>query len=293
MSLNRQAGWRRWAGEPFVHFALLGVLLFLGHALWQGWTDQDARTILVDPQEMERRAVLFAGENQRNPTEQELQAILYDFVEEEALVREAKALGLDEGDTIVRRRLAQKARFMLEDTADLEMPDQAALCTLLDKQPERFRDPPRRSFAHIFIAPGELSDDALRSKADAVLTRANRTNSNRTNSNRPNWRDLGDPFLLNRAYERASYGDVAKSFGPAFARGLFGAQTSSASFQGPIPSSFGLHLVRIDAAEEGSTPQCAAVLDELEAAWRSDQREAANARSVRAIIDQYEVVVDQ
>lgn len=164
----QKTGWRRWIAEPLVHFLVLGVLLFAGHGVWQSARDSKANTILVDPEEMERRAVFFAGENQRNPTEEELQALLYDFVQEEALVREAERLGLDEGDTIIRRRLAQKVRFTLEDTVDVDAPDEATLCAFLEGNPQRFAEPPRRTFAHIYISPGELSDAQLRSKADTL-----------------------------------------------------------------------------------------------------------------------------
>ncbi|MGJ8606240.1 MAG: peptidyl-prolyl cis-trans isomerase [Marivita sp.] len=281
MAKESKSGWRHWIREPFVHFAILGALLFVGHALWQSARDYEANTILVDPAEMERRAILFAGENQRNPTEEELQLLLYDFVQEEALVREAERLGLDEGDTIIRRRLAQKVRFTLEDNVEIEAPDEATLCAYFDENPQRFSQPPRRSFSHIFITPGELSDTQLRSKADALKAQANAGN----------WESLGDPFLLNRQYERASLPDVGRSFGPAFARALFSAEVGGGAFQGPFPSSFGLHLVRVDGEEAMVVPQCSDILTELESEWRGDQREQSNALAIRAIIDQYEVVV--
>lgn len=285
MTEGNLVGWseraRGWLREPFIHFVLLGLLLFVGHAVWQSWQDEAAKTIVVDPEEMERRAILFAGENQRNPTEDELKALLYDYVQEEALVREAQKLGLGEGDTIVRRRLAQKARFMLEDTVDVEAPDKATLCTFLDDNPDRFAEPPRRTFAHIFVTPNEMSDAQLRARAAPLKSQA-------TNAN---WKSLGDPFLLNRSYDRASYPDVAKSFGVEFAKGLFALDMTNKGFQGPIPSSFGLHLVRVDAEQKGAVPQCDNVLPQLEETWRRDQRERANAQSVRDLVEQYEVVV--
>ena len=283
MADDNPARWRKWLSEPFIHFLLLGVALFAAHAVWQSWQDEAATTIFVDPEEMERRAILFAGENQRNPTEEELQALLYDYVQEEALVREAEKLGLAEGDTIVRRRLAQKARAMLEDVDAVEAPDQEILCAYLDENPERFAEPPRRTFAHIFVSPGEMDDAQLREKAAGLKARANDAN----------WQSLGDPFLLNRSYSRASYPDVAKSFGPSFAEGMFALDPEKRGFQGPIPSSFGLHLVRIDAEEALVKPACGDILPRLEESWRRDQRERANAQSIRDLVDQYEVVVDE
>ncbi len=274
--------WRKWAREPFVQFLILGALLFAGHAVWQRHMDYQANSIIVDPEEMERRAILFAGENNRTPTEEELKALLYDYVQEEALVREAKRLGLEEGDTIVRRRLAQKARFMLEDTVDIAQPDSDTLCAYAAENPDKFAKPPKRSFAHIFISPEGKSDAVLRDEAAKLLVSSTNTE----------WKTLGDPFMLNREYRLASYPDVAKSFGPQFAQAMFALDPQNRKFQGPIESAFGLHLVRIGETIEQEMPDCDAILGTIETVWRKDQRDAANAAKIREIIDQYEVVVD-
>lgn len=277
------ARWQRYAREPFFQFLLLGLLLFAAHGVWEHFQNRAGRTIIVDPGEMERRAILFAGENKRNPTEDELKALVYDYVQEEALVREARKLGLEEGDTIVRRRLAQKARFMLEDTVDIAAPDRETLCNFLEENPERFADPAKRSFAHIFLSP--------KTKSDVVLGQAAARLKDRAKSE--NWRTLGDPFLLNRSYTAATFPDVAKTFGPAFAKSLFALDDKTTEFQGPIESAFGLHLIRIDGVQAMVTPKCDAVLSELEKTWRADQRDTANAQSIRKIVERYEIVVDE
>jgi hypothetical protein len=58
-------------------------------------------------------------------------AMVNDYVRDEALAREAKRLGLDEGDTIVTRRLAQKMTFMVADLARTETPDDAVSARLV------------------------------------------------------------------------------------------------------------------------------------------------------------------
>lgn len=267
--------------DPFIHFLILGGILFAAHSVWQYAQDRAARTIYVDPEEMERRAILFAGENKRNPSEDELKALLYDYVQEEALVREARKLGLEEGDTIIRRRLAQKARFMLEDTVDVAAPDAEQLCAWFNQNPQRFTPPARRSFSHIFISPEGRSDTRLRSLGQQLLSA----------STRGDWRKLGDPFLLNREYRLASVPDVAKAFGPVFAQALFSLDPQSKGFQGPVESAFGLHLVRIDAVEDATSKTCEDLLPQVEEGWKQDQREAANLQAIRDLVDQYDVVV--
>ena len=61
--------------EPLVHFIILGGLLFAGHSLWQRHVSQADYTITVSPDEMERQATIFAGENRRQPTDEDLSLI--------------------------------------------------------------------------------------------------------------------------------------------------------------------------------------------------------------------------
>jgi len=75
--------------EPLVHFIILGALLFAGHMLWQTHISKADYTITVTADEMERQALIFAGENRRAPTDEDLKALLFAHVEEQALMREA------------------------------------------------------------------------------------------------------------------------------------------------------------------------------------------------------------
>ena len=65
------------------------------------------------------------------------------------LAREARALGLDRGDEIIERRLAQKMDFLIADLASLEPPDQDTLRRWFAANGDQFAQPPRASFRHI------------------------------------------------------------------------------------------------------------------------------------------------
>ena len=49
-----------------------------------------------------------------SPTPEDMRRLIGNKVREEILYREALALGLDKGDSIVKRRLAQKMEFLHE-----------------------------------------------------------------------------------------------------------------------------------------------------------------------------------
>ena len=106
---------KRILSEPLHHFLLLGVAIFALYA-WLGGDARDPdRRIVVSAAEAAQLVDLFSMRWSRPPTPQELRGLVDARVREEVLYREALALGLDRDDTIVRRRLAQKIDFLLED----------------------------------------------------------------------------------------------------------------------------------------------------------------------------------
>src|SRR5262249_27850635 len=134
---SRAGGWLT-AGlrEPLVHFVLIGALLFTAFELIQPSTAADNRTIGVD-----RNAIITFMQYRSNAFEAELfnkqfeelsekqrQALVNQYVREEALYREALAMGLEQEDYIIRQRLIQKLEFLIDDTAATEtMPTETEL----------------------------------------------------------------------------------------------------------------------------------------------------------------------
>ena len=73
-------------------------------------------------------------------------------VREEILYREALTLGLERGDAIVKRRLAQKMEFLASDVSTLPDPTAAELRAWYANNAERFAEPGRRSFRHVYFS---------------------------------------------------------------------------------------------------------------------------------------------
>jgi len=112
-----------------VHFLPAGAVVFGGYA----GLNPGARTEpMPDPIRIgagEARWVreAFPSQGRREPTPDEMSGLLATLLDEELLAREARALGLDQHDTMVRRRQAQKLGFLVEDTARLAEPGDAQL----------------------------------------------------------------------------------------------------------------------------------------------------------------------
>ncbi len=106
--------WKRLVREPLVHFLAIGAALFLFFA-WRGGGAASDR-IVVTPGRIEHLVAGFTKTWQRPPSDDELKALVDEFVREEIATREAAAMGLDADDTVIRRRLRQKLEFLVEDS---------------------------------------------------------------------------------------------------------------------------------------------------------------------------------
>lgn len=266
--------------EPLVHFILLGALLFAGHLLWQRHVTKADHTIIVTAEEMERQALIFAGENRRQPTDEDLKALLFAHVEEQALMREAERIGLGEDDTIIRRRLAQKMRFIIEDVEAPALPAEAELKSWFEANMDKFVSAETRSFSHVYLSPEEHGDN-LNAATQNILSKLENENED--------WNALGDPFMLKRGFKSLNALELTRLFGPTFSKGLF--ELEGNKWQGPIESAFGLHLIRIDNIADKITPSFEDVRDDVETAWQEDARRSANQAALKELIQKYKVDV--
>lgn len=268
--------------EPLVHFIILGALLFAGHMVWQRHVTKADYTITVTTEEMERQALIFAGENRRQPTDDDLKALLFSHVEEQALMREAQRLGLGEDDTIIRRRLAQKMRFIIEDVDAPALPNEAALKTWFDNNIDNFVSPETRSFSHIYFSP-ETHGEMIETSASGALKQV------LSGGSTADWKSLGDPFMLKRQFNDLNAIETTRLFGPEFSKAIF--TSTGNDWQGPIESAFGLHLIRIDRLTPKSTPIFSDARTEVEAAWQEQAQRTANQNNLKNLIKKYKVDV--
>ncbi|MEO1101710.1 MAG: peptidylprolyl isomerase [Pseudomonadota bacterium] len=271
---------RRLLREPIVHFVLIGIALFAFNAVWEARRASADRTITLTLEEVERLTAIWAGEAGRVPGEEDILGLVRAHTEEEALYREALRLGLDEGDTIIRRRLAQKMQFMLDNGAEPDLPAEEELRTWFEERQERYDTPALRGFTHVFFSPERRGETV---EADAAAALASLKEG-------AEWRETGDAFMLQRVYGPLSQEDVDRLFGPAFAEALFQAETGD--WTGPIGSAFGLHLVRIDETRPAQSASFEAERARIEADWKEQARQRANLERRAEIVGKYELDLD-
>jgi hypothetical protein len=275
----------RWLKEPLVHFIVGGGLLFAAYA-WLNPVTPDvrpaARQVRVGAGEVRWLTETWVRRWQREPTADELRVLVTNLLKEELLSREARELGLDEGDTIVRRRLAQKLEFLVQDTARLTEPTEEELRRFYDAAPELYRTEPRISFIQVYFSRERRRDPAQDARhALATLRRAPNTDTG----------DLGDRLLVEGEFRDADRQTVASAFGPQFASAVFELQPGA--WRGPIESGYGLHLVRVSSINAGRPRPLAEARAQVVERWREQKQREAEAMLFTRLIDKYDVVLDE
>ena len=254
---------RRLLQEPLLHFLILGALLFGLYSLLQGRAPKPATEIVVSRGQVQSLQAQFQRTRQRAPTSEELQGLVESWVREEIFYREGLAMGLDRDDPIVRRRVAQKLEF-IADGASPTPPTAAELQAWLDAHADKYQIEPRYTLRQIYFdvaRHGEKLDAAV--AAVAAVRRA--LDAGQT--------PAGDPTLLPPALEKARASEVTRVFGKEFADALKALPINT--WQGPLRSGFGVHLVRLSAIEAGRR----ATLDEARAEVERDLLHARTAQS--------------
>lgn len=267
--------------EPLVHFLTLGALLFVLYGVIGDEQDRPNK-IVVTQGKVDNITELWIRTRQRPPTQEELQGLIDDYIIEEILYREAKALGLDEDDTIIRRRLRQKMEFIADDVAAIAEPTDQDLQQFMDEHAHLFRLDALITFEQIFFNEdrrGEaVADDAVAARDRLIASQASDP------------RLLGDGIPLPYSLEASSSRDISSMFGPDFADELL--MLPVGEWSGPVPSGFGLHVVRITAMEPGRDPTLEEVRDVVARDWSSDRRKKVRDQMYDSFRERYTVTIE-
>lgn len=265
----------RFLKEPLAHFLLIGVAIFA----WFNWisppSEEQAQqqAIVVDDNDVSMLASRFSASWNRAPTPEELRRLVDGLVREEILVREARDLGLDRGDPVIRARLAQKMEFLTRSIASSVVPEDAELAAYLQDNPDRFRTPSKFAFEQVFL--GETPGSADVEAAQSALAAGNDP------------MQVGLPTLLPKTVPLSSARAIDSTFGRGFSEIL--ATLPSGAWAGPVVSGYGQHLVRVNAVEPGILPPLDDVRDMVIQDWRRQTSEELAEAQYQSLADRYEI----
>ena len=254
--------------EPLAHFLLIGLALFFAYSVLNPTAGQSGSSqILLTTDDVRQLQITFAAQWQRAPSPKEMRGLIEQKIREEVLYRQALQLGLDKDDVIIKRRLAQKMQFLAEDVSAAHEPTTAELKAWYAKNSGQFALPSRFSFRHLYFSPDrrgqQAHDDAMKA---LTRIRAEQEDSKAAVA-------LADRFMFQDYYADRTPEELEKEFGAQFATAI--QKLKPGSWQGPLESGYGWHLVFVDSVIPGRIPVFEEVEADVKNAWFADQKRQA------------------
>ena len=271
--------------EPLFHFLILGMLIYGGYAwLHSGDAPDDGETITVGAGELAWLQTSFEKRWKRAPTPAELNGLVDEYVRETVLYREALAMGLDRDDTIVRRRLAQKLEFLVQDLVEVKEPTEEELEAYFEAHREDYREPDLVTFSHVFVDPDRRGEQTLQD-ADAIRQALEKLGDPAQGTKK-----LGDPFMLQSYYPERNKAEISKLFGGEFAERV--GELSEGIWHGPVLSGYGVHLVYVHGKQSFPQPSLAEVREQARNDWTTAKRKELDDEYVARLREKYDVVIE-
>ena len=221
-------------------FIFLSIALFLYLFDWLLNSD-DENIIYVSDNDIDFLVSTWNDQMQKPPNKEELKTIIENFIQNEALYREALKLNLERGDIIVKRRLVQKLGFLKQEEG-VKIPNDSELKKYFDENKGEFRIPKRLSFNHIFFSKESRSLEEVRRY---LVDKNVKT----------------DPFLLGRNFSDKTIRQIQRDFGDKFASSLDKLTTLKKNLI--IESIYGWHVVNVSNIEDSYLPEFNSIKDKL------------------------------
>jgi hypothetical protein len=280
--------------EPLVHFLAIGLGLFV---LFDLVAPEDAgldeKTIVVDRPALltfiQFRSKAFnpaaAAARLDALSDSELERLVNDYVREEALHREALALGMDQNDYVIKQRLIQSLQFITNGfvSAAVDVSDED-IAEYYEANRDDYYVDPYITFTHVYFSSDRHGREQARQLAEAKLVELNREQVPFSESMRH-----GDRFLYNVNYVERTEDFVGSHFGRPMAAELFALKADDSRWHGPFESAYGFHLVMVTRRTEGVYPPLEEIADSVREDALRIKLDEQNERAVQAIVDTYDI----
>lgn len=242
--------------EPLVHFLVMAALLVSAHRLYLAKARPELKLTSEWLDSLCRDFELKSG---RKPEPAERVKLAHAYLEEEILCRESLKAGHTD-DPRVRGMLATSLREVLEPV--IADPSDAELEEYRRRNPESFRYPAGVSFEHASFAKTEEVPAGLLESLRAGSPPPTAAGAMR----------MPNPMPMTWLPQ------IEKTFGTDFANGLLEARQGE--WTGPLPSSRGVHFIKVIRRDEPREMEMAEVRPALVAKWLEERRKAAVSEKV-------------
>jgi len=274
------------AREPLVHFLLIGAGIYGLYGFLAGGNDtDDDRVVTVSAGDIQSLADQWTRLWNRPPTEEELAGVIRDQVRVQILYREALNMGLDSGDVVIERRLAQKVELLARSLITPGEPTDEELRAWYSENPEAFKQPDLFTVTQVFFDPDKREATTL-DDARAALERLR--NLDEVPADLMNY---GDRLMLQNYYPQRTELELRRVFGAGFVDQIV--KLEPGIWHGPILSGYGTHLVLLNEVILSPPPSFEDVKPQIREQWTAEQVEELSERFINELVSRYEVDVEE
>jgi hypothetical protein len=255
--------------EPLLHFCVLGALIFGVDALLHP-PAKDDKEIVVSKALRQSFIDGYDEDKERVPSDTELQKIIDNWVANEILFREGKALGVDRGDDMIRERITYKVQELIFEQIKVPRPTDSDLRAWFADNHAQFDEPERVGF---YLTPPSDEATARRRLDDIVAQRESDSLHQQT-----------------RIFPARPVDSLTASFGDGFRDVLLALPMHEWHL---IQSKEGWHVVRLDSRRPGALASFENVRGEATKIWTSNETRKRAFEAVTRLKSAYRVRYEQ
>ena len=286
MSKPKQSFSNRLKKEPLFKFLIISIGIYIVYGFY-GIRDEDTlakdNTVIITTQEIDIMAFMWEQRYNKKPTEEELQKLISTRVKETVLYEEAKKMGLDKDDVVIKRRVVLQFRNLIEGLINPLNPAEEELTTYFQENIDHYISDEVISMTQIFFDPDKRDEETLIDAERTLVELQSRK------SLPDSFDTYGDNFMLANVYTDISPLELRKYFGSGFTESVL--QLEPNIWAGPVLSGYGTHLVYINKRQKSEAP----TLDEVKEIVLADYLEFKKQELIKLymtkLIDQYEVII--
>tara|TARA_B100001250_G_C19701112_1_gene744811 strand:- start:173 stop:982 length:810 start_codon:yes stop_codon:yes gene_type:complete len=258
--------------QKLLIFFSIGLMIF---AIDIVFNEDSSNKVTIYESELDSLINTWVTQVGREPTNEEIDGIIKQLIDEEILYREALKLGLDKNDIIIKRRLAQKISFLKQESISRN-PSEDAIRDYYNINKEDYLVESTFTFSHLYFS----KDNQAQSRSIKALESIRQGEESSL---------FGDPFLLGKNFSIKTSRELNRSFGNQFSESIKNLEIKE--WDGPISSEYGEHLVFLNSYTESFLPE----LDQVRSIVISDilarDQSQSTAKYLEELRKEYEIEI--
>lgn len=280
--------------DPLLQFLIAGLCLFflLSFLSQEQFSEKE---IVVDRETLltfiQYRTKAFrkdvAAQRLDAMSDKEREQLTSDYVQEEAMYRESKSIGLAGDDYVIRRRMVQKLEFITQGFVEQELnKTEQGLVEYFAENISDYYIEPAITFTHVFLSTKKLTAEQRQPEIEILKQRLIEQDVQISQATQ-----YGERFPFHVNYVEKTPDFIASHFGEEFSAAVFNIRPDDTNiWLGPIASEYGLHLINVRKNLLGREAELEQVRNIVEQDYHQFLLRQEQQKAYDKIVERYRVV---